>query len=152
MQTQDDVYAFWNKDHPVFGGFRAIPYPTVLSQVHNLDEREFNTLPLQPPPKKKAPTATKKSSSAAPQPVASGSDTSTTTPRTSQLSDKALYIQSLQPDHTPEDPNTWCEIMKLSGTVRNNQIADGYCLWLNKTMTVAYMRLLMILFHFLKLV
>ena len=92
MQTQDDVYAFWNKDYPVFGGFRAIPYPTVLSQVHNLDEREFNTLPLQPPPKKKAPTATKKSSSAAPQPVASGSGTSTTTPRTSQLSDKALYI------------------------------------------------------------
>ena len=128
MQTQDDVYAFWNKDHPAFGGFRRYPYPTVLSQVHNLDEREFNTLPLQPPPKRRP----QQSSSAAPQQLHQGLAPQLQPLRTSQLSDKALYIQSLQPDHTPEDPNTWCEIMKLSGTVRNNQIADGYCLWLNR--------------------
>ena len=50
----------------------------------------------------------------------------------SEKSDKAQHILSMEPDHTPEDPNVWAEIMKLPGTRRNNQIADGYVNWLNK--------------------
>ena len=43
---------FWTSQHPLFGGFRVIPYMTVLSQVNDLDDKVFNTLLAQPLKKK----------------------------------------------------------------------------------------------------
>ena len=64
--------------------------------------------------------------------VASSSSSSTPSSTQQEKSEKAQFIETLIPDNTPEEPNVWCEIMKLTGTKRNNQISDGYCQWLNK--------------------
>ena len=134
---------FWVSTHPSFGGFRAVPYPTVLAQVMDLDDKLFNTLPHQPPKKKTGSPGKDKSkeSSKTGSPgkdkskegaVHGQSSSSVQQASFSEKSDKAQHILSIQPDHTPEDPNVWAEIMKLPGTRRNNQIADGYVNWLNK--------------------
>ena len=47
--------AFEGSQHPVFGGFRALPYASVLAQVNDLDDKEYNTLPPQPPRRKAPP-------------------------------------------------------------------------------------------------
>ena len=96
-------------------------------------------MPPQPPPKKKGTSPGKqkeKPKQTEGQPSTSTSSgtpsTSTSGSQESQKSDKAQHIEAITPDHTPEEPNVWCDIMKLPGTRRNNQIADGYCQWLNK--------------------
>ena len=108
----------------------------MLAQVNNLDDKEFNTLPPQPPPRKKGTSPGKqkeKPKEPEGQPSAPTPSTSSTPgSQESQKSDKAQHIEAITPDHTPEEPNVWCDIMKLHGTRRNNQIADGYCQWLNK--------------------
>ena len=120
----------------MFGGFRALPYASVLAQVNDLDDKEYNTLPPQPP-RRKPPTPKKQKHSSQKdnplKPKASSDNGSNSGQRKEgQLSDKAHHIQSKTADHTPEDANVWADIMKLAGTKRNNEIADGFCTWLNK--------------------
>ena len=97
---------------------------TVLSQVNDLDDQVFNTLPPQPAKKKDGSPSKQKQGG-------SGEKSGQAQPQVSEKSDKALFIEAHQ-DHTPEQAGVWAEIMKLPGTKRSNQVADGYVQWLSK--------------------
>ena len=99
---------------------------TVLSQVNDLDDQVFNTLPPQPAKKKNGSPSKQKQGEKAGQ-----SSKQQAQPQMSEKSDKAQFIEAHQ-DHTPQDPGVWAEIMKLPGTKRSNQVADGYVQWLSK--------------------
>ena len=78
----------------LFGGFRAIPYATVLAQVNNLDDDVFNKLPPQPT-KRKPPSPNKQKGKTPPEdepPTTSGATASShpSTSVTSQASQKKL--------------------------------------------------------------
>lgn len=121
---------FWTSQHPLFGGFRVIPYMTVLSQVNDLDDQVFNTLPAQPP-KKKTSTSPGKQKTKETGGEKAGQSSSSVQVEPPQKSDKAQYIESQQ-DHTPEASGVWTDMMKLPGTRRSNQVAEGFVSWLNK--------------------
>ena len=113
--------------HAQFGGFRFVPYSSVLALVNDLDDRVYNTLPPQPKPKPQAqkgkPSAKKTASQA---PVVSGSGTSEEPVPRIQLSDTP-------PDDNPlQEPNVWCSILKLEGRVHQNNVAEGMENWLKK--------------------
>ena len=135
LQDRDAVQRFWASPHPMFGGFRLVPYATVASVVNGLDDRIFNTLPEQPqpkvsgskPPSKSKPAKEKTtSSSSTSEPGASGT-TSKPTPHT-KLTDQP-------PENNPlEEPNIWATILKLEGRVHENKVAEGFQNWLRKTL------------------
>ena len=105
--------------------------------MNNLDDDVFNKLPPQPPKRKpRSPNKQKGKTPPEDEPPTTSGATASSHPSTSvtsqDKSEKALFLENLVPDHTPEEPNVWCDIMKLAGTKRNNQIADGFCQWLNK--------------------
>ena len=90
----------------------------------------YNTLPPQPPVpsasqspqngSKKTPKPSKKP----PQQPSQGS---------SKDSSKD-NISDTPPHHNPiEEPNIWCDIMKLEGRKHSNIVADGFVNWLKKT-------------------
>ena len=108
-----------------------MPYATVLAQVNDLDDAVFNQLPPQPPKKKTTSPSKQKQK----EKLGEGSGEPSSTSKQSdqpQRSEKAQHILGTQQDHTPEEANVWADIMKLPGTKRNNDIADGYVAWLNK--------------------
>ena len=99
----------------------------IRSTIHYL----LNHLEESPPHPKSRKHSSQKDN---PPETQGSSDTASTSGerKQGQLSDKAHHIQSKTADHTPEDANVWADIMKLAGTKRNNEIADGFCMWLNK--------------------
>ena len=51
------------------------------------------------------------------------------------------HISDTPPHHNPiEEPNIWCDIMKLEGRKHSNLVADGFVNWLKKQLTAHYMR------------
>lgn len=130
LQNQDDILNYWASSHPLFGGFKFVPYMTALGQVNNLDDQAFNQLPPQPP-KRKAPSPNKGKPKDKPPSQPEPSTGATSTSSLPEVSDKALHIASLQ-DHSPEEPGVWTEIMKLPGTKRTNQMVDGFVSWISK--------------------
>ena len=93
------------------GGFRAVPYATVLAQVNHLDDAVFKQLPPQPP-KKKAGSPSKQKQK---EKLGEGSGESSSTSKQSeqpQRSEKAQHILGTQEDHTPEEANVWAYIMR----------------------------------------
>ena len=104
--------------------FKLVPYTTVKRLIENLDEDLYNKLPEQPPPSKQPPPNK--------QPKASSSSASKTPTGAKQRA-------PTPPDDPLEEPNVWCEILKLEGRVSNNKIADGFIWWLEKNQdTVIY--------------
>ena len=124
MQAGEAVEEFWNSSHPHWDNFKLVPYTTVKRLIENLDDDLYNKLPEQPPPSKQ-PTPSK-------QPKPSSSSASKT-------STGAKPPAPTPPDDPLEEPNVWCEILKLEGRVSNNKIADGFIWWLEKNQdTVIY--------------
>ena len=121
---------FWNSPHAQFGGFKLVPYATVSSIVNNLDDQQFNSLPKQPDPKpskkKPSPKAFPKSSD----PSASSSKTS----GPGQATPKTILTDAPPPDNPLEEPNIWCEILKLEGRQHENRVAEGFQTWLKKSL------------------
>ena len=99
---------------------------TVLSQVNQLDDTVFNTLPAQPPKKKTGSPSKQKGNGSG-----QSSSKQPPDPQVLQKSDKAQFIER-HSDHTPEEPGVWTDMMKLPGTKRSNQISEGFVQWLTK--------------------
>ena len=121
--------------HPSFGGFQSVPYATVNAIVDKLDDKIYNTLPPQPPlsstsksPKNGGRKTLKPSKNAAQQTSqATGGGAASKEASKDHISDTPPH------DNPIEEPNIWCDIMKLEGKKHSNLVADGFVNWLRKT-------------------
>ena len=90
-----------------------------------------NQLPPQPPQKSGRKNGSKKSSestsSSQDQPQQQSSKTREKAPTADVISDTP------PPDNPLEEPNIWCEILKLEGRKHSNQVAEGFVHFLKKS-------------------
>ena len=99
------------------------------SIVNNLNDRKYNTLPKQP---QKQPV---KSSKKTTEPTPSQETASSKQPPSTSSATKPQTTLSDTPpaDNPLEEPNIWCEILKLEGCHHENKVAEGFQKWLKKT-------------------
>ena len=124
LQDRDAVVQFWSSPHPMFGGFRLVPYGTVANLINQLDDSLYNTLPEQPedPPLKKSPKKQPKDKSSS---MSSGSSKPTA----------QTTLTDQPPENNPlEEPNIWATILKLEGRSHENKVAEGFQNWLRKNL------------------
>ena len=135
LQDRDAVAWFWSSPHPMFGGFRLVPYGTVANLINQLDDNLYNTLPEQPegPPLKNSPKKQPKDKSSS---TPSGSkDKSSSTSSGSSKPTAQTTLTDQPPENNPlEEPNIWATILKLEGRSHENKVAEGFQNWLRKNL------------------
>ena len=100
------------------------------SIVNNLDDIKYNTLPKQP---QKQPVKSSKKTTE-PTPSQETGSSKQQPPSTSSAPKPQTTLSDTPPAHNPlEEPNIWCEILKLEGHHHENKVAEGFQTWLKKT-------------------
>ena len=126
---------FWASPHPMFGGFRLVPYSAVASVINQLDDRVYNTLLEQPQGEPSKSTSPKKQQKDKSSITSSGSKDKSSTSSGSTKPSPQITLSDQPPDKNPlEEPNIWATILKLEGRVHENKVAEGFQNWLRKNL------------------
>ena len=100
------------------------------SVVNNLDDRKYNTLPKQP---QKQPVKSSKKTTEPTPSQETGSSKQQPPSTSSAPKPQTTLSDTLLAENPIEEPNIWCEILKLEGHLHENKVAEGFQTWLKKT-------------------